>query len=99
MTQLETIAVLMNGGHVEWQQSLKPGPSYYRVILPSYSADKSVGFLTDRMAADMFDAGFLIVVDHGDWDDDGVRHTILKLGKGSLDFLKDKPQKRISKRR
>ena len=87
MTQLETIAVLLNGGHIEWMHSTEPGLSYYKVVLPSRSETEAVGWLTDRMASDLFKAGFLIVGNDVSVGKDGYTVTILNPGPGSLAFL------------
>lgn len=96
MTQLETIAVLLNGGHIEWMHPADPGPSYYKVLLPSRSETEAVGWITDRMACDLFKAGFLIAGAGSDVivRDDGYTVTILRAGPGSLAFLDGRNRKR-----
>lgn len=94
MTQLETIAVLLNGGYIEWMHPSDPGPSYYKVMLPSHSETDAAGWITDRMASDLFKAGFLTISGKSTPSDDGYTVTILKLGSGNLAFLGGK-RKRV----
>lgn len=88
MTQIETIAVLLNGGHIVWRQPSCSGSSSYRVYLPGGSRpDKHVGRLNDSVISSLWKAGFLEQVSPCRTDKSGDRLCVLKLSKPKLPFF------------
>lgn len=85
----EVIAVLMNGGFIVQCKPIVFGRSVYKVMMPGAgnAPDSCVAYITERMACDVWDAGFLVALTGGHRLAGDFEYTAFGLSKPSLSFL------------